>query len=255
MKTAIIIGATSGIGREVAARLVRQGWKVGITGRRAEALAAFQEEFGKDAVFTRRMDITAADAPELLDALLAETGAPDLFLHVSGIGFQNLGLDEKTELDTVSTNCSGMVRMVSHFVNYVKSSGAYSKERKARIGVVTSVAGTAGLGIAPAYSASKKMQSTYLSALSQQARMEKLPIAFSDIRPGFVATAILNPDMHYPMMISVEKAAGYILRGLSKGRRLIIFDGRFRLLTGLWRCIPRGIWERMTFLRVRGSRP
>ena len=124
-----------------------------------------------------------------------------------------------------------------------------------QIGVVTSVAGTAGLGIAPAYSASKKMQSTYLSALSQQARMEKLPIAFSDIRPGFVATAILNPDMHYPMMISVEKAAGYILRGLSKGRRIIIFDGRFRLLTGLWRCIPRGIWERMTFLRVRGSRP
>ena len=42
MKTAIIIGATSGIGREVAIRLVKEGWKVGITGRRTQALEDFR---------------------------------------------------------------------------------------------------------------------------------------------------------------------------------------------------------------------
>lgn len=249
MKTAIVIGATSGIGREVAVRLLGQGWKVGVAGRRREALETLQAEFGAERVVIQPIDITSEDAMARLDALLAETGPPDLFLHVSGIGFQNLSLDEATEIAIVRTNCEGMVRMVTRFLNYVKSSGAYGKGRKAQVGVVTSVAGTAGLGVSPAYSASKKMQSTYVSALVQLSRMEHIPVVFSDIRPGFVATPILDPGKRYPVLISVEKAADYILRGLRRGKRIIIFDWRFRLITGVWRCIPRPLWERLTFVK------
>lgn len=61
MKTAIIIGATSGLGREAAARLVAEGWKVGIAGRRTAALEAFQNEFGKDKVCIATMDVTHLD--------------------------------------------------------------------------------------------------------------------------------------------------------------------------------------------------
>lgn len=68
--------------------------------------------------------------------------------------------------------------------------------------VHTSVAGTAGLGVTPAYSATKKMQPTYLSALCQLARMDRLPVYFTGIRPGFVATEFLNPVKKYPMMIT-----------------------------------------------------
>lgn len=45
MKIAIVIGATSGIGRETAVRLVEEGWEVGVSGRRIEALEAFREEY------------------------------------------------------------------------------------------------------------------------------------------------------------------------------------------------------------------
>ncbi len=118
-----------------------------------------------------------------------------------------------------------------------------------RIAVISSVAGTKGMGTAPAYSATKKMQNTYVSALSQLARMEKLPVVFSDIRPGFVSTEILNPEKHYPMAITAEKAADHICDGLKKVRRVIIFAWRFRLIVCLWKRIPDTLWERLTCVK------
>ena len=247
MGKAIIIGATSGIGRAVAIRLLEKGWTVGISGRRSDALEDIASRY-KRAV-PQQMDITTPDAVTTLDSLLELVGPPDLFLHVSGVGYQNPALDEDRELLMVRTNCEGMVRIVTHFINYVKSSGEYSNERKAQIGVVTSVAGTAGLGVAPAYSATKKMQSTYLSALSQLVRMERLPVCLSDIRPGFVATDFLNPEKKYPMMITVDDAATHILKGLERKKRVIIFDWKYKCLTFIWKLIPRPIWERMTFIK------
>ena len=113
--TAVIIGATSGIGRELAVRLLEQGWRVGIAGRRKERLEEIQRQYGADRVFCAQMDITQDEATGILDKLLEETGAPDLFLHVSGVGHQNPGLDEAIEMQVVRTNCDGMVRMVTHY--------------------------------------------------------------------------------------------------------------------------------------------
>ncbi len=250
-KTAIVIGATSGIGRELAVRLLEDGWRVGIAGRREALLADMQGKYGAEAVSYAVLDVTEEKATEALDSLLADVGAPDLFLHVAGVGYQNPSVDERIELDVVRTNCEGMVRVVSHFVNYVKASPAYDRNRRAQVGVVTSVAATAGLGVAAAYSASKKMQVTYLSALSQLARMRDIPVFFSDIRPGFVATDLLELGHHYPVLMTVEAAAGHILRGLRRRRRVIIFDWRFRLVVALWNLIPRGLWERITFIKTQ----
>ena len=247
--TAIIIGGTSGLGEGVAQALVSKGWTVGITGRRLECLESFQQTYGPEKVFTQVMDITHDDACDALDALQRQTGAPDLFLHVSGIGYQNTTLEPDKELRTVKTNAEGMVRMVDHFIHYALSCGAYTPERKAHIAVVTSVAATAALGSAPAYSATKKMESTYVTALVQLTHMQKWPLLFSDIRPGFVATALLNPDKHYPLLMTREQAVRHILRGLRRKRRVIVFDWRYKVLCFFWKLLPRAIWERLTFVK------
>ncbi|MBQ3234500.1 MAG: SDR family NAD(P)-dependent oxidoreductase [Alistipes sp.] len=246
---AIIIGATSGIGHEVAHSLAQRGVILGIAGRRTERLDALMEEYGAERIYCAKMDVREDSATEALDELISKVGAPDLLLYASGIGKQNPKLDEEIECQTVLTNSLGMVRIVDHFLNYVKREERYSAKHKAHIAVITSVAGTRGMGSAPAYSATKSMQSSYIEALAQHARMEHIPAIFSDIRPGFVATEILNPEKHYPMLISVDKAARHILRGLKHRRRIITFDWRFRLITHLWRLIPRCLWERMTFIR------
>ena len=249
MKRAIIIGATSGIGREVARALAKRGVVVGVAGRRADRLVELQAEFGEERVHIAEMDVTRDDATERLDALISQVGAPDLLLYASGIGKQNPVLDPAIELNTVATNSTGMVRLVVHFLGYVKRSSQYDAKHKAHIAVISSVAGTKGMGSAPAYSATKSMQSTYLSALAQYVRMYDVPALFSDIRPGFVATEILNPEKRYPMLMTPAAATRHILRGLRRRRRVIIFDWRFKLIVLLWRLIPRCLWERMTFVK------
>lgn len=249
MKKAIIIGATSGIGQEVARRLVGEGWQVGITGRRESALKAFQEKHGEDKVIIARMDVMDENSAETLDEMISQMGSPDLFMYVSGVGLQNRELDVNKEITMVRTNSEGMVRLVTRFLHHVKFSGNYGKEHMAQVAVVTSVAGTGGLGSAPGYSATKRMQMTYLSALSQLCRMENIPARFTDIRPGFVKTDILNPNKHYPMLISLEDAGNYIIKGLKKRKRIITFDWRFKLLVLFWKMIPLAIWERVTIIK------
>ena len=249
LRSVIIIGATSGIGRAVTERLVAEGVRVGIAGRREDRLKEIQEHLGTERVSYRVMDVTEASATVALDELIAEVGTPDALLYASGIGKQNPTLDEAMELRTVETNCAGMVRIVDHFINYVKREPAYNKKHKAHIAVITSVAGTMGMGSAPAYSATKSMQSCYLTALAQHVRMEHIPVTFSDIRPGFVATEILNPTKHYPMLMSVDSAAKHIIRGLKRKKRVLIFDWRYKLLVAFWHLIPRCVWERLRLVK------
>ena len=249
IESIIIVGATSGLGREVAEQLAAQGVRIGATGRRRDRLETLQAKFGADRVVIREMDVTREDSIEALDSLIAEMGAPDVLLYASGIGRQNPELDEAMELRTVKTNSEGMVRIVDHFINYVKREPSYGRGHRAHVAVITSVAGTMGMGQAPAYSATKSMQSSYIVALAQHARMQQIPLTLSDIRPGFVATEILNPDKHYPMLMTAEQGARHIIRGLERRKRIVIFDWRFRLLVAFWRLIPRCLWERITIIK------
>lgn len=249
IERAIIIGATSGIGRAVAVALVERGVRVGVAGRRTERLEELQQRYGVDRVAIAAMDVTSPTAVEAFDRLVQEVGAPDMVLYASGIGKQNPDLDADMEIAMVRTNCEGMVRIVDHVVNYVKRNNDYYAKRKPHLAVISSVAGTMGMGQAPAYSATKSMQSAYMVAMAQHMRMQHIPLSVSDIRPGFVATEILNPEKHYPMMMSAEKAARHILRGIYRRRRIIIFDWRYRLLVAFWRSIPRCIWERLTIVK------
>ena len=72
-KKIIIIGATSGIGREVANVYISQGWKVGVAGRRAQELETLRQS-APSQVFTQVLDVTTEDAPQKLHALIAKTG-------------------------------------------------------------------------------------------------------------------------------------------------------------------------------------
>ena len=92
MKRAIIIGATSGIGKEVAQRLLSEGWQIGIAGRRQSALEDFRQ-IAPEQIKIQSLDVTQEDSAGKLDALIHQLGGMDLFLLSSGIGFQNMELN------------------------------------------------------------------------------------------------------------------------------------------------------------------
>ncbi|MBR4840801.1 MAG: SDR family NAD(P)-dependent oxidoreductase [Paludibacteraceae bacterium] len=239
MKRAVIVGATSGMGQEVAKLLVKEGWMVGIAGRRSEELAKFQV-LKPEQIVTETIDINAPDATEKLDCLIEKLGGMDLYFHSSGYGSQNLSLEEGIELKTAMTNGVGFTRMIGaayrHFRD--KSNGI------GHIAVISSIAGTKGLGAAPSYSATKRYQNTYIQALVQQTKINGLQIKFTDIRPGFVATDFLGDDT-YPLLMKKEDVAQEILKAIQKKKRKVVIDWRYKILTHIWSFIPNFIWERM----------
>lgn len=232
-KRAIVIGASSGIGREVATLLLQQGWTVGVAARRVELLASIGD------VTVEQIDVTAADATARLQNLIERTGGMDLFFYASGIGKQNRELKEDIELQTIETNAMGFTRMIGEAYRF------FARQGHGHIAAITSIAGTKGLGPAPSYSATKAMQNTYLQALEQQTNARGLDIRFTDIRPGFVDTALLNGDFHYPMMLKPQAVAREILSAINRRQHIRVIDWRYRLLTAFWRRIPRWVWRRM----------
>ena len=233
----IIVGATSGIGYEVAQLFCRAGWKVGIAGRRGDKLEEFKATVSSE-VETECIDVTHPDATFHLQSLIDRMGGMDIFFLSSGVGSQNYSLQPAIELQTIETNAAGFTRMVTFAWNFFK------QQKGGHIAVISSIAGTKGLGAAPAYSATKRFQNTYIDALEQLAYMEKLPICFTDIRPGFVRTALLK-DKHYPLLMKPERVAATIQTALLKKKRRVVIDWRYRILVFFWRLVPACIWKRL----------
>ena len=223
MKRAVIVGATSGLGLEVARLLLERGWSIGVAGRRVEALEQLRT-VAPDRVRVHAIDVTQSDAPDRLHALIDDLGGMDLYFHSSGIGRQNPDLDPSIELSTVRTNGEGFVRMVTAAYRYFRTQG------HGHIAAITSVAGTRGMGAAAAYSATKR---------------EGLRLHITDIRPGFVRTALLNPEVRYPMLMEPAPVARRIVDAVERRRRVATIDRRYRALVLLWRLLPQCVWERM----------
>ena len=267
-KKAIVMGATSGIGMEVASLLAQRGWQVGIAGRRIERLEEVKRNTnllisesskaskGEIACY-QQIDVTSPEAPSLLLKLIEKLGGMDLYFHSSGIGWQNNSLDIGKEMKTVETNGLGFVRMVDTAFNWFAQQNQgqepgqgqrQGKDRSCetyRIACITSIAGTKGLGAAPAYSATKRFQNHYLECLTQQAHMRHLPIAITDIRPGFVKTDLIAGS-NYPLQLTPQEVARQIVRAIERGKSVKTIDWKYSILVSLWRIIPRWIWTRLT---------
>lgn len=235
------MGASSGMGREVSKLLLADGWHLGIAARRVERLRELEREFPGHIV-VQQIDVTDARASQQLLELIDLVGGVDLYFHASGIGKQNMNLLEDIESQTVQTNGMGFARMVGTVYRYMAA------HQGGHIAVISSIAGTKGLGAAPSYSATKAFQNTYIQALEQQANMRGLNISFTDIRPGFVDTPLLGDEKHYPMLLKPERVAEDIVKAIRRKKHVLVIDWRYRILTFFWRLIPNALWRR---LRVR----
>ena len=238
MKRVIIIGASSGMGQEVAKLLLAEECRLGVAARREDRLQAVKQ-LAPDRVEVATIDVTADDSPQRLRQLIDRLGGMDLFFYVSGIGKQNRTLTPDIEINTVNTNGLGFTRMIGEAYRY------FAERGEGHIAAISSIAGTKGLGPAPSYSATKAFQNVYLQALEQQANARGLNIRFTDIRPGFVDTDLLAGDFRYPMMLKPEKVAQQIVNAIHHKRHVKVIDWKYALLTPLWRLLPNALWRHL----------
>ncbi|MBQ6279496.1 MAG: SDR family NAD(P)-dependent oxidoreductase [Muribaculaceae bacterium] len=238
MQKVIVIGASSGLGKEVAKLLIADGYTLGLAARRTQPLEELKA-LAPERVMVHAIDVTSDDAPQALEHLIDMVGGIDLFVYTAGVGFQNMELEPDIELNTVNTNALGFTRMIGAAYRYMAEHGG------GHIAAISSIAGTKGLGAAPSYSATKAMQNTYLQALEQQAHMRYLNITFTDLRPGFVATPLLGDNPQYPMLLKTERVAKEIVTAIKHHRHVWVIDWRWCIATALWRRIPRCLWRHL----------
>lgn len=238
-KKAIIVGASSGIGRELAHLLARDGYHLGLVARRLELLHSLQAELGTRSI-VRAIDISDPETvPTDLTALIAELDGVDLVIISAGIGYLNPELKDELELQTIATNVTGFTVIADTAYRHFQARGS------GQLLAISSVAAIRGNAIAPAYNASKAYVSNYLEGLRLKATKDQLPIAVTEIQAGFVATAMAQGEGLF-WVAPVSRAAAQIYHAIQHKRAHAYVTRRWRLIGWLLKILPGFLYRRLS---------
>lgn len=238
-KCIVIIGASSGIGNRIARIYARRGWKVVACARRMDRLEDLRSEFPNN-VTPQTLDVDSADIVSQFETILKSSDNVDVILNCAGIGKYNPQLNSEVDISTIRTDCLGFAAIADTAFNYFASSG-----RKGQFAAISSIAGVRSLSLCLSYSASKRFQNQYLEGLDQLSRIRKVAIDITDIRPGFVATALLDSNRKYPMTMTADHVASLAVKAIDRRKRVAVIDWRYKILVCLWSMIPRWLWVRL----------
>ena len=237
MKKAIIIGASSGIGNELARMLVQNGYQLGITARRLSELERLQQSHPKRYILSA-FDCTTTDNTAKLSELTDQLGGLDLLIVSAGTGDLNKDLNLTIEQKTNQLNVVAFTEIVGWAFNFFQQQG------KGHLVAISSIAGIRGNRMAPAYNASKAYQINYLEGLRQKATKSKHPIYITDIRPGFVDTDMAKGDGQF-WVASKEKAAQQIYTSIKRKKRVVYVSKRWWIIAFILCLIPTRIYTKL----------
>ena len=236
MKSTIIIGASSGIGRALAVTLSLDGYRVGVVARRTELLAQLQAELTSPSVI-KTVDVSQPElAMPLLRDLIEELGDVELFIVNAGTGFENAALEWEPERDTIAVNVLGFTGMVNVAVAHLEARGS------GHLVGISSLAALRGNGVAPAYNASKAFVSNYLQGVRYRFKKLKLPIVVTDVQPGFVDTRLAGGRF---WIASPQKAAQQIVAAIRGRKQRVYITRRWRLIAWLLRILPDAVYSKL----------
>jgi short-subunit dehydrogenase len=230
-KNAIIFGATSGIGRELAKLMINDGFNVMITGRRLELLKTIQSE-NPERYIVRQHDITdVEDSRKVFEEIPDIFDKVDIIIHNSGIGENNFKLEWEKDLPTLQTNVIGATRIYQLAYNFFELQGF------GHLVSITSIASIRGNKNIPAYHASKAFQSNYMESLWMKAKQaKKAKIDITNILPGYIDTDIITGETFW--MAPLDKATKQIYNAIKNKRRKAYITKRWLLIAILMKIVP-----------------
>lgn len=240
-RTALITGASRGIGRALAEELAGRGYDVALVARTASALegvAASVEAAGRRA-FVRPADVRDVDAiaAAVKDASAALEGL-DVVVANAGVarGRWSGKLTYEDCADVIDVNVRGAVATL-----LAALPGMLERGRGTLVGI-SSVVAYRGVPKLAAYSGSKAFLSSFLDVLRVDLR--KTPVRVVDVRPGYVATDLLE-GRRPPGTVDAATAARRIARGIERGAPVVTFPWHLAALMRLLRCMPPALYDRI----------
>lgn len=240
MNKAIIVGASSGIGRELAKFLSKNNYIVGMAARRVELLSALKDEI-QEKSFIKQIDVSRADeAVVKLYELIEEMHGVDVAIITAGVYSENPDLDWNLEKDTIDINVKGFCAVVNVFYKYflIRGSG--------HIVGISSIASHRGSSLHTSYSASKAFVSNYLEGLQKKVRKEKTNIHVTNIEPGYVDTPMISGLKNTTRAIGVEEATLKIFKAIQKKKEHVYITRRLRVIVWMRKVMPGWLYRRIS---------
>ncbi len=238
MKRIIIIGASSGMGRELTRIYADAGNLVGATGRRQDLLYALQLAYPNN-IITECFDVTATGSIGHLESMIHKMGGLDLLIYSAGYGKTSETLDAEIDKTTVDTNVTAFLEITGYAFRY------FVKQGYGHLVTISSVSSVRGNSWAPAYSASKAFQSTYFEGLLMKLKKMKAGHVFvTDVQPGFVNTKMAGGNKRF-WVASPAKAARQIADAIEKKKGRVYITHRWWLIARLMKWMPDFIYHRI----------
>ncbi|RMG21237.1 MAG: SDR family NAD(P)-dependent oxidoreductase [Deltaproteobacteria bacterium] len=239
--TAIVTGASSGLGAGLARRLAERGVHVFALARRAEKLEALREEAG-DTIEPVVADVRdTAALVETMREIDARCGGVDLVIANAGIG----GMRRATKLTWEEWVAPVLeVNVLGAFATLTALLPRMVERDRGHLVGVSSIAAMRGLPGTGAYSASKAALSTFLETL--RVDLKGTGLSVTTIEPGFVRTPLTEGNPRpMPFLMDLEPAVDAMVRAIERKEALCTFPWQLSTVGKVGRLVPRFVYERL----------
>ena len=238
MKQAIIVGASSGLGWELAIQLADKGYQLGVMGRREALLNELVEKL-PGTHFIQATDVSNAEQSQTeLEKLIARMGDVELIVLSSGVGLFENKLEWAAEREMIDVNVRGFAALTIVAMEHFARRGA------GHLAGISSMAAHIFGAKTVTYHATKAFVSNYLAGMRQRAIRSGLPITITTIEPGFIKTPMVHGNPLW--MAPVEKGVTQMVAGLLNKKNHIYITKRWRYVAFVADLMPH--WLLRKFL-------
>lgn len=236
MKKVIIVGASSGIGYQLAKIYSSRGAEVGIAAPELDLLENLQSILPNRS-YVKQIDVSnPTEARSLLADLVTEMGGMDILVISAGKGPPQPTWE--VEMEIIEVNIAGFTALANWAFQYFEANGG------GQLAGISSVASLRGRRIGTVYSASKAYINSYLEGLQQLSVYNKKGVTVTAIRPGFVATPMVQGNTHMFWVATAEKAAMQIYKAIEAKKRIAYVTRRWWLVAQVLKSLPDFVWLR-----------
>ena len=241
---AIVVGASSGMGAEIARQLAQRGCRVALVARREAELQVVAD--GINAGVTEPLALcyahnvrNFAEVPALFQNICRDLRGLDVIFYAAGVMPRITDSEYSFDKDRamIEVNVLGAIAWLNEAAQRFDAAGSGT------IVGVSSVAGDRGRRGQPVYCTSKAALDTYLEALRN--RVGRVGVRVVTIKPGPVDTPLVKGLDKLPMLVSADEAARQIIAASEKGKRVAYVPGKWRPVMAVIRSIPSPIFQKM----------
>ncbi|MDQ6801344.1 MAG: SDR family NAD(P)-dependent oxidoreductase [Acidobacteriota bacterium] len=234
MQRAIITGASSGIGAEMAREFARRNYEVVLLARRADLL----DQLAKELPHATAVPCDVTDSAAVHDAV-ARTGPFDVAIANAGVGVSAWAAKSVADAELMMrVNYFGMLYLFDAVIP------SMMERRSGHFAGIASIAGLRGLPTSAGYSASKAAMQAFLDAARVELR--SFAIRITTVNPGFIVTAMTEKNkFKMPFLMQADRAAKIIVDGIERGARIVEFPFPMSMVMRFARVVPAWMFDRV----------